>query len=274
MTSPLRLEPLLTTDYEISVVLPVCSETETVRQIAAWLVDHLGSHLREIIIVLSPDSNSESAAICRQLERSHALVAVHVQEDNPGLGRAVREGIQRTHGNLVLLMDSDGEMDNETVVRMLEEMSAGKHGLVVASRWTHGGGFVGYSRTKLILNWCFQRLFRILFWTELRDLTYGFKLMHGELARGIAWEGTLHEIACETTLKPIVLGIAATEVPSRWTARKLGMTKNRFFRNFRYAWMALRVWLWGAVFDPSRTRVARGDEQVASKKLARLSATR
>jgi glycosyltransferase involved in cell wall biosynthesis len=268
MTTLLRIDPLSPADYQISVVLPVYSETESVRIIVDWLVGQLGSCLHEIIIVLSPHSSETSQEICGRLAEAYRPVCIHVQQENPGLGRAMREGIERTRGNLVLLMDSDGEMEKETVVPMLAEMSSGKHGLVVASRWGRGGGFVGYSPTKLVLNWCFQRLFRLLFWTRLHDLTYGFKLMRGEVARGIVWEGTMHEIACETTLKPIRLGVPATEVPSRWTARNDGQTKNKFFRNFRYVGMALRILVGGVTLQPRPARAAVPDENLPARQFA------
>ncbi|HZT81430.1 MAG TPA: glycosyltransferase family 2 protein, partial [Gemmataceae bacterium] len=258
------LDPLDPADYRVSVVLPVFSETSTVRQVADWLRDHLGGRLEEIIIVLSPRSSAESRAVCEGLAAEDDRAHLHIQQNNPGLGHAVREGMMRTHGNLVLLMDSDGEMENETVPRMLAEMERGGFGLVVASRWLPGGGFSGYGPLKYRLNWGFQQLFRLLFATRLHDLTYGFKVMRGELARGIAWEGTLHEIACETTLKPLRLGVAASEVPSRWTARTQGASKNTFLRNFRYVGMALKVLVRGASFD----RLRLGDAQAVCRPAA------
>lgn len=234
-----RLDPA---DYRVSVVMPVYSETDTVPQIAGWLIDRLGPRLEEIIIIQSPRSSEQSRAICRQLVEMHPQVRLYMQENNPGLGHAVREGIARARGNLVLTMDSDGEMENETVPRMLDEMARGDFTLVAASRWLSGGGFFGYSGLKYYLNWCFQQLFRWLFWTRLHDLTYGFKLMRAELAHGLTWEGTLHEIACETTLKPVALGVLVSEVPSTWTARTQGASKNTFWRNFRYVKMALKIW--------------------------------
>jgi len=245
MTTSVKVKPAALVDAKLSVVMPVYSETDSVRAIVAWLVDQLGARLREIILVLSPHSDHSSRDTCFGLAGADARVRVHVQEENPGLGRAIREGIERTRGEFVLLMDSDGEMENGTILPMLEEMSTGRYGLVIASRWCGGGGFVGYSPVKLVLNWCFQHLFRVLFGTRLHDLTYGFKLMRGEVARGIAWEGSMHEIACETTLKPIRLGVSATEVPSRWTKRSQGHTKNTFVRNFRYLFMALRILIFG-----------------------------
>ncbi len=253
------LPPLDPADYRVSVLTPVFSETETVRQIVAWLHQELGPRLEEIIIVQSPRSSEASRTVCRELVVEYPQVRLHVQQQNPGLGRAVREGFELAHGNVVLMIDSDGEMEIDTVPRLLAEMERGGHGLVAASRWLPGGGFSGYSGPKYYLNWGFQQVFRWLFWTRLTDLTYGFKLLRAELVKGIAWEGTLHEIACETTLKPIRLGVSVGEVPSKWTARTQGVSKNTFWRNFRYvrlAWSILTVGVTLRTQGPPEQRVA------------------
>jgi dolichol-phosphate mannosyltransferase len=245
MSPTLCLKPLAPADYRISVVLPVFSETDTVVDIVNWLRRRLARQLQEIIIVLSPSSSPRSKVICNTLAAREKRIRLHVQRKNPGLGHAVREGMRRVRGNVVLLMDSDGEMEIETVPRLIAEMGRGNHGLVVASRWIRGGGFTGYNPLKYGLNWGFQQLFRVLHGTRLHDLTYGFKLMRAELARGIAWEGTLHEIACETTLKPVHLGVSVGEVASKWTRRCQGSSKNTFWRNFRYVAMALKILVLG-----------------------------
>jgi dolichol-phosphate mannosyltransferase len=244
-----QLSPLDAADYRVSIVMPVFSETASVRQITTWLSRELGTRLEEIIIVQSPRSSAASRTVCRELADEFAQVRWQIQQNNPGLGHAVREGFANVRGNVVLMIDSDGEMGIDTVPRLLAEMAKGNHGLVVASRWLPGGGFTGYGKLKYRLNWCFQQLFRWLFWTRIHDLTYGFKLLRTELVRGIHWQGTLHEIACETTLKPIRLGISAAEVPSVWTARTQGASKNTFWRNFRYVRMALGILFRGVPFS-------------------------
>lgn len=244
----LGLEPLAPEDYRISVVMPVYSETDTVRPIVEQLVGDLTWRLCEIIILQSPRASERSRAICRQLLDDYPQVRLHVQQNNPGLGWAVREGLEKVRGNLVLMIDSDGEMEIDTVPRMLAEMERGGHAMVAASRWLPGGGFQGYDRKKYYLNWCFQQVFRWLFWTPLHDLTYGFKLLRAELVRGIAWQGTLHEIACETTLRPVRLGVSVAEVPSRWTARTHGVSQNTFWRNFRYVRMAASILVRGVAW--------------------------
>jgi dolichol-phosphate mannosyltransferase len=242
------LPPLPATEQRISVVLPVFSETDTVRLIADWLRQNLGERLLEIIVIISPHSLAESRSVCDNLAAEDERICVFVQQRNPGLGHAVREGYARVRGNVVLSMDADNEMELAAIPRMLAELTEGNHGLVVGSRWLPGGGFVGYSRLKYRLNWCFQQMFRWLFWTRLHDLTYGFKVIRTELVRGIAWEGTLHEIACETTLKIVRLGVSVSEVPSIWTARAQGASKNTFWRNFRYVRTAAVILFRGVAF--------------------------
>jgi dolichol-phosphate mannosyltransferase len=240
------LPPIPPGQYRVGVVLPVYSETDSVREVVADLTRILGERLEEILVVISPRSGEESRGVCEDLARADPRVRVHVQVENPGLGRAVREGYERVRGNLVLNMDSDGEMESDTVRRMVEEMESGGYDLVLASRWARGGGFRGYSRAKLVLNWGFQQLFRLLYRTRLSDLTYGYKLMRAEIARGIRWEGTLHEIACETSLAPLREGFRASQVPTVWTVRAQGVTKNKFSRNFRYVSTAVRILRHGA----------------------------
>src|SRR3954454_15373825 len=100
MDSPLPLPPLLD-DFRISVVLPVYSETETVRRVVGWLGDNLAGRLEEIIIVLSPRSKQASQDVCRELEASDSRIRLHIQQLNPGLGFAVREGLERARGNVM-----------------------------------------------------------------------------------------------------------------------------------------------------------------------------
>ena len=246
----LGIQPLIPSDFRISVVLPVFSETGTIREVIRGLKEILGERLLEIIIVVSPRSGPDSRAVCEEQVKADPRIRMRMQQVNPGLGHGVREGYAATKGNWVLNIDSDGEMEIETVRRMLEKMDTGSYDLVLASRWMKGGGFSGYSRLKYGLNFIFQQVFRILFFTRVNDLTYGFKMMRGELARGIRWEGALHEIACETTMKPIKLGARACAVPSQWTARTSGESKNTFWRTFRYVGMALRILWRGAEYTP------------------------
>jgi dolichol-phosphate mannosyltransferase len=249
-------------------VMPVFSETDALRDTYQGLVAVLGDRLLETVIVMSPRSTEASQAICRQLAEQDPRIRLHVQQENPGVGRAFREGYALVRGNPVLSIDSDGEMDVATVPLMLAAMAKGNYGLVVGSRWAKGGGFVGYGPFKYWLNWGFQRLFRLLYWTKIHDLTYGFKLLRAEVVHGIIWE-SISEVGCETTLKPIWLGVPATEVPTVWRVRAQGESKNKSLNNFRYLKMALKIMVRGVpLVDSTPTGATKKTEGPAANSLS------
>lgn len=224
---------------DLAAVLPVWDEGEVVAEVVGQLVELAGP--REVILVVSDRSGEETRRAIASLQERHPEVRVVPQVGQTGLGRAVRLGLAATSAEWVLMMDSDGEMDVATVPRMIAEQARTGADLVVGARWLPGGGVSGYDPFKKVLNRGFQLLFRILYRVPLHDLTLGFKLLKGDLARSLPWSGVLHEIAVETTLRPFRAGAKVAEVPTVWTQRRAGVSKNTFWRNFRYVRMALEV---------------------------------
>lgn len=230
------------TPIRLSVVVTVYGETFSVRETVERLMLHDRGYLQEIILAVSPRSGDESIGTCREIEAAHpALARVHMQEHNPGVGWAYREGMQVAKGTHIALMSGDLETEPEAVDRMVVMIEKTGCDGVIANRWLPGGGFVNYDRTKLVLNWLFQKMFGILYSTKLSDITYGFKILSAEVAHRIQWEGVLHEIFIETTVKPLKLGYRMEQVPSVWIGRREGVSKNTFWRNFRYVRLALEV---------------------------------
>lgn len=233
MASPLR----------IAVVLLVYAEKQTIVDIAARLVDQLGDSLHEVILLVAAAAPDDTLAICRETAERFDVVRVSMQKENPGAGLAVRQGIAEAAGTHVLLMDSDGEMDVETVPAMVEALVERGADMVVGSRWSRGGGAVGYGRGKYVLNRVYQFLFRVLFRTSVRDLTLGFKLARADVMKSLPWTSQFHGIGCETTMRVIRAGFVVTDVPTVWRKRTEGASSNPFRRNFLYVSMAVSILL-------------------------------
>ena len=197
--------------------------------------------LREIILVVAPKSSEECLRICEDLARSHAVVRVHIQQKTPGVGWALREGMSIAKYQSVAIMSADLETEPEAVQRMYDKMKETGADVVVGTRWGAGGGFKNYHPVKLVLNWIFQRLFRVIYRTHISDLTYGFKILTKQVIDSIAWESAFHEIYIETTVKPLKKGYHVEEVPTVWIGRREGTSVNTFFRNFGYVKLALKV---------------------------------
>lgn len=227
---------------KLSVILPVYSEEDSLIYVVDKLEKLLRDKLYEIILIVSPKSDLKTLGISKNLVKKYKNVKFFIQKQNPGLGRGVREGIQHAKGTHILMMDSDGEMLPDTVPKMIKKMEETGCDMVIGSRWAKGGGVVGYDIVKYFLNRGFQTIFRILFLTKIHDLTLGFKLMKRKIIDDIKFDSDFHDIAVETTLKPIKRGFKVEEVPTVWKARKQGVSKNKMSANFKYFFKAISIY--------------------------------
>lgn len=221
--------------------MTVYGETFSVTQTIERILKLNRGYIHEIIIAISPRSSKESFDVCNSLAEKYPFVKVLVQKNNPGAGWAYREGMAAATGNFITLMSGDLETEPEAVDRMVKKIEETDCDGVMTSRWLPGGALVNYDKKKMVLNWFFQKIFRIVYWTKLTDLTYGFKTLSKEVVDSIKWSGTLHEIFIETTVKPLKKGYKLEEIATVWIGRKEGASKNTFMRNFRYISLAIKV---------------------------------
>ena len=228
---------------KLSIVVTVFSETFSINETIEVLLARDRGYIQEILLLTSPRASAETFSICRQWEAREPRVKVVVQQNNPGIGWAYREGMQAAKGNYVALMAGDLETEPAAMDRMVRKVEETGCDEVIANRWLPGGGFTNYDPLKLVLNWIFQKGFRVLFWTRIGDFTFGLKLLSKEVAEAIAWEGTTHEICIETTVKPLKKGYHLEQVPTVWVGRREGSSVNTFFKNFRYVKMGLKTFV-------------------------------
>lgn len=226
---------------KLSVIITVYSETISLIETINILKNIDRGYIHEIILSVSPRSSTECMNICHSFAAENENIHVHIQKNNPGVGWAIREGMELAAGDYVALLSADLETEPEAVDRMVRKIEDSGCDGVIGNRWLPGGGFKNYDKIKLILNFLFQKIFQLLFRTKLGDLTYGYKILSSEICKKIHWEGTLHEIFIETTIKPIKNGYYIEQVPTVWIGRKEGISSNTFLKNFRYVWMSLRV---------------------------------
>jgi hypothetical protein len=218
----------------LTVVLPVVTETDSFDQTVRVLREMNDDDILEILVVVCARTTPESLARCRAAAAdSGGRMRIHHQE-LPFLGGAMREAFQLASASHVVMMASDLETDPALVRTFVELAKEKPAAIVTASRWAAEGGFAGYGRVRVALNWTFQRLTSLLYRTELSDSTFGYRLFPTDLVQSINWEGLRHEFLLETVLKPLLLGVEVIEVPTQWTPRSEGVSQNSLAIQARY----------------------------------------
>jgi len=232
---------MITHSLKISFILPVLNETYSLQQTVEQIIDLSTSNLHEILIITDKRTSTESLSVIKKLKQSYpSCIKIH-QQHLPFLGGAMQEAFTAASGEHIMLMASDLETDPALIPALIKCMKQGNWDIVSTSRWCSKNGFNGYSRVKLILNYIFQKLFGLIYNTNLTDLTYAYRLYKKSALTNIKWEELKHPFLLECLLKPMLRGARITELPCQWHARTEGKSANSLLGTFAYLRIALKI---------------------------------
>ena len=242
----------------VSVVLPVMDETFSLQQTVDIIIASADEYVSEFIMVVCERTERAALETVDALRRQLGSRAIVHNQRLPFLGGALREAFEIASASHVVLMASDLETDPRLLRSMIEAEAEDPNGVVTMTRWSPGGGFRGYSRPKLILNWLFQQVFTLMYGTKLTDMTYAYRIMPTNLVKSIRWEELRHPFLLETMVKPLRLGVRITELPAVWKVRPEGVTHNPFLQNFVYFRTGIRARF------ASRASLLRGPDELSA----------
>jgi glycosyltransferase involved in cell wall biosynthesis len=144
----------------VSVVIPAYNEEEAIGPLVGEVKKAGG--WREVLVV-------DDASTDRTAERAEAAGARVVRHPyNKGNGAAVKTGIREARGEVVLLMDGDGQHDPADMPRLAEPI--GVHDMVIGARTA-----ADQAPVRALGNAVFNRLASWLTGRPIADLTSGFR---------------------------------------------------------------------------------------------------
>lgn len=136
----------------ISIVIPTLNERENLEILIPKLIEVLESHsIRcfEIVVVDdgSRDGTREFVYTTGKREPRVRLIARNTR----GLAGAIADGIERSKGEIVVVMDADMQHPPEVVPLLIAAVKKGAD-IAIASRYEKGGGIEGWSFSRLIVS--------------------------------------------------------------------------------------------------------------------------
>lgn len=119
---------------KLSVVLPTYNERDNVIPIAKQLLALQKAYDLEIIFV-DDDSQDGTADVVRELAHLHPEVRLIRRVGRAGLSSAIKEGILDATGDLVVVMDCDGQHEPAMVLAALRSLRETGADLLIGSRF-------------------------------------------------------------------------------------------------------------------------------------------
>jgi glycosyltransferase involved in cell wall biosynthesis len=244
---------LLDSFSSVSVVIPAIDETDSLKksmEIVLEVCDH--RDLNEILIVVCERTTPECLSVIDGICASTSDVPVRLYTQiQPGLGRALHEAMQRVRGSHVVNIAADLDTDPHVIKDMIAIAKLHPDAIILASRWVKGGGFSGYGRFNKTLNYLFNKILQILFFTRVTDLTYGYRFAPVDKTLSVKWESNGFSIGMETNLRMLRMGYEIIEVPAVWRVREQGVSQNSFCTKFKYINTVLKVRFTGKASNKS-----------------------
>ena len=162
---------------KVTVIVPAFNEEPVIGRVIQDVRTILeAEHIDFEVIVIddgSYDETSKAAAM--------AGAIVHRHPYNIGNGAAVKRGIRMATGDIIVMMDGDGQHDARDIPRMLEYMP--QYEMVVGARTRESES----AWHRNLANRVFNSLATYIAGRKVEDLTSGFRAIDGAIARRIVY---------------------------------------------------------------------------------------
>ncbi len=223
----------------ISIILPARNEAQALQRLLPVLRHVVASMPggAEIIVV---DDGSEDATA--PLAAAAGAIVVH-HPYAMGNGAAVKSGARRATGEILVLMDADGQHDPADIPRLVQEMGQG-YDMVIGARSRRGQA----NLWRHLGNWVYNRLASIITARPILDLTSGFRACRAAqfrkflalLPNGFSYPTTI-------TMAFLRSGYPVAFIPIE-VAERVGQSHLRPWRDgVRFLLIIFRI---GALFSP------------------------
>jgi len=159
-----------TASIALSIVIPTKNEAAAIGEV----VSVARSKYAEAEIIVVDDGSDDTTA--EVAEAAGAIVISH--PESLGNGAAVKSGARAANGEILALMDGDGQHDPGELDRLLEKLEQG-YDMAVGARHSGSQANVG----RLFANGLYNELASLISGRRIPDLTSGFRVVRTSLFR-------------------------------------------------------------------------------------------
>jgi glycosyltransferase involved in cell wall biosynthesis len=197
--------------HRCSVVIPARNEVVAIGEVVRDCL----AYAHEVIVVDDASSDGTGAA-------ARAAGATVVRGDEPlGKGAAVRRGIAIAHGDVIVLLDGDGQDPPDEIPRLLDAIARGAD-LAIGSRFL--GTFEPGAITTIdrLGNRALSTVFDRLYDVALTDTQAGFRALRRTLLARLELRARHYDIETELLVRALQAGARVVEVPVSRKPRQHG----------------------------------------------------
>jgi glycosyltransferase involved in cell wall biosynthesis len=209
---------------QISIVVPLFNEEESLPELFAWIQRVLSINYNYEVIFVDDGSKDKSWDVIEGLQKKHTEVRGIKFQRNYGKSAALQKGFEMCVGDVVVTMDADLQDSPEEIPELYEMIIQKDFDLVSGWKKKRHDPLSKTIPTKLY-NWAARRITGIY----LHDFNCGLKAYKNAVVKSIELYGDMHRYVPALAKYAGFINIGEKVVKHQ--ARKFGVTKfglNRF----------------------------------------------
>lgn len=215
----------------LSIVVPMFNEQENILNTYESIngeLERLGIKDSEIIFV-NDGSTDDSWSIAKELEKVKANLTVIGYDENQGRGKALREGIVRAKGEIIITLDFDLSYDVSHISKMLTALDNNKSvDVILVSCYMPGGKTIGIPPFRLFVSKVANLLYRFAYDPPVYTSTCVVRAYRKNAVKNLYLTSDDKEIHLEILSKVLANNFKVLEIPGVLQKRKKGKSKFKF----------------------------------------------
>ena len=183
---------------KLSIIVPCYNEEKTILSVIEEINEF--KDLDKEIIIVDDGSNDSTREILKTIKDNSVNIFYH--DYNSGKGKAIRTGIEKSSGDIILIQDADLEYSPKDYPALLRPFYEAEADVVYGSRFLGGAGYVRlhyylhFIANKILTHFC--NIFTNL---NMTDMETGYKVFKSDVIKSINLKENSFGIEPEITVK-------------------------------------------------------------------------
>lgn len=174
---------------QLSIVIPLLNEEESLKELHDWIVSVMQSnHFLYEILFIDDGSTDDSWKIITQLAESNSAVKGIRFQRNFGKSQALHAGFKAVQGDVVITMDADLQDNPEEIPDLYNMIHKEGYHLVSGWKKKRYDSVVFKNMPSKLFNWAARKTSGV----KLHDFNCGLKAYDKKVVKGIEVSGEMH----------------------------------------------------------------------------------
>lgn len=198
---------------KLSIIMAVYNEKRTIRQVIAKVI---AVPIKKELIIIDDGSTDGTREILKKEYNNNKDIVLLFHNKNKGKGWAIRTGLKKVAGDVIIFQDGDLELDPMDYLKLIKPIQNKKSHVVYGSRFLtnkipKGSFYIGVKFLTWMANFLYQ--------TNITDEATCYKMFTKESLSKVNLQCEKFEFCPEVTAKIRKAGYEIVEVPIYYRPR-------------------------------------------------------